>query len=133
MELANVFLESDAGKRRLRFAVPAPCARTGTEMRDALAYFLSVLDRYVHVDKSSFPLAVRDGSLFYFRCERGKLAPLEHEFFVFDDVFLYADEQEPADVRGVAFVITESQPLSVRARRRFAVSVYANSRRYYGA
>ena len=131
MELANVFLETDEGKLPLRFELPPPCQRTGREMREALEHFLSVLDKYMHVDKSTFYMAVRDGELLYFRCENGRVAPVEHDFFVFDDVFDFA--KEPAEVRAVTFVLTDRMPVLLRMRKRYALRAYANSRRYYGA
>uniref|UniRef100_A0AAU7E1Y8 Virion core protein n=1 Tax=Rousettus bat poxvirus TaxID=3141933 RepID=A0AAU7E1Y8_9POXV len=133
MELANIFLETDAGKVKLEFdaAHRRPCCGTPTALVDAAAdFFMQTLDKYIIVEQSLFYMAVRNKDMFYYKCEYGVLSQVLNEFFVFDNVFLLATGKE-ASVSGVSFVITDQFPIIIRPRRRYAVHVYSNNTRFY--
>lgn len=132
MELANIFLETDDGKVKLTYehAQGARCRRSGRHMLEAAEHFLDVLDKYIFVQDSTFYMAIRDGDMLYFRCDRGKISPVHNEFFVFDRVFVLS-AGNAGTVHGVTFVVTDQFPIVVRPRRRLSVHVYSNNTRFY--
>ncbi|ATI21147.1 virion core protein [Eastern grey kangaroopox virus] len=144
MELVNIFLERGDAREGLRY-VPDARLRTGFDMGFAIRYFLSVLDKHLHLAESSFYIVVRDGDLFYYICDGGAVRSVDApNYYVFDEALpaparkRRTRKAEPVSaakatgpVTAVTFVINEEMPLRIRPRRGVAVKVRSNNRKYY--
>lgn len=123
-------LESDFEKIKLKYEIPGKCKRDGCEIMHAIDYFLSIIDRYIKVEESSFYLVVKDITLFTFKYEKDKLTLIENSFYTYgkEQVTVY---KQPDDINTICFTITDDMNISIKPRTGYCIKVRSDNSKYY--
>ncbi len=133
MELVNIFLDSESGRVKILLPhekIDGECSCRLSYVTKSIDYFVKELDKYLHVNKSSFYLAIRDKDLFVFRLNRGSISLVQNEYFLFDDNLLFTEEKGER-ILGVEFLVTGDTPVRIVPRDGISVLSSATYNKYY--